>query len=164
MESNITHIRPRFDYLISLPHDELIKKLQENIQNSPDHISGQVVDNHIILDIVGDTQHFWSPHLNFRIEEDEDEPNKSRLVGHIGPRPTVWTLFVFIYFLIFVLGMIGSIVGMSDWMLGEKNILVWSFPVAAIFMVTAYWTSKIGQKLGTEQMEQLFEFLREAIK
>jgi hypothetical protein len=131
--------------------------------DTPEHLEGHLVDNHIILDIVGDQVHYWSPQLNFRIEADEEDDSKSVVSGLIGPRPPVWTMFMFIYFSTGVIGFFVSSYGLSKWMLGDLSYTLLAFPLAILFMLTAYRAGKYGEKLGAEQIEMLKDFIREAI-
>lgn len=128
------------------------------------HIKSMVVDNHVILDIVGPDQHFWSPQLNFRVEPLEDDPAATIIAGIIGPRPTVWTMFMFIYFSVGFAGFVTFSYGVSLRMMGESSIYLWSLPLAILFMLTAYRAGKIGEKLGEDQIELLKNFIREGIK
>lgn len=127
------------------------------------HLSGKIVDNHIILDIVEDELHYWSPHLDFRVEEDEWHPDQVFLRGLIGPRPAVWTMFMFIYFTIGLIGFAISSYGISKWMLGEITLYLWAFPLAILIMLTAYLAGKYGESLGKDQTEVLKQFIRDAI-
>jgi hypothetical protein len=139
-------------------------KIQTMLTNTPEHMEGHLVDNHIILDIVGEEVHYWSPQLNFRIEPDEDDGTKSVVSGIIGPRPPVWTMFMFIYFSTGVIGFFISSYGVSKWILGEFSYTLLAFPMAILFMLTAYRAGKYGEQLGAEQIEMLKNFIREAIK
>ncbi len=163
MDSSITHIRPRFKLNVSQKQsivlDEAKKMLK--LQNA---LKGRVIDNHIILDIKEEDAHYWSPQLNFRVEIDEEDIEKSMMAGLIGPRPKVWTMFVFIYFSIGILGFFVFSLGVSKWMLGEYSHYLWALPVAILFMLSAYITSKYGESLGKEQVETLKQFIRELIK
>lgn len=134
------------------------------VKNTPESIKGRVVDNHIILDIVGDDVHYWSPQLNFRVEEDEENKEHSIVTGLIGPRPTVWTLFVFVYFLIGFTGFVMSSYGVSKLLMDEYSHLIFAFPVAILIMLTAYKMGKYGEQLGADQIEDLKQFIREAIR
>lgn len=134
------------------------------LTDTPEHMDGYLVDNHIILDIVGEKLHYWSPQLNFRIEADEEDDSKSVVSGLIGPRPTVWTLFMFIYFSVGIVGFFVSSYGMSKWMLGDFSYTLIAFPLASLFMLTAYRAGKYGEQLGADQVEMLKDFIREAIE
>lgn len=123
-----------------------------------------MIGNHIILDIVEKDAHYWSPQMNFRIEEDEFNPGTTIIAGLIGPTPKVWTLFVFIYAALAITGFFISSYGVSKYMLGEYSHTVWAFPIALVLMLTAYLAGREGESLGAGQVEMLKQFVREALK
>lgn len=140
-----------------------MERLSTMLKNPPKELRGNIIDNHIILDIADEEFHYWSPQLNFRVEQDELDPNQSVVSGLIGPRPAVWTLFMFIYFLIGIIGFVISTFGVSKMMLGEYSNLILAFPIAILFMLTAYRVGKYGEKLAEDQIEILKQFVREAL-
>ena len=116
------------------------------LENTDERIEGVVVGNHVILDVLEEDRHFWSPQLNFRFTIDEDEPTITKVKGIIGPRPATWTLFMFIYFLIGTLGFLLSSFGLSKWSLGEYSITIWAFPISLLIMATAFLVGKFGER------------------
>ncbi|MFK7937017.1 MAG: hypothetical protein AB8G22_26110 [Saprospiraceae bacterium] len=126
-------------------------------------IKGKIVDHHIVLDIVEEDVHYWSPQLNFRIEPDEMNENHTVMSGLIGPRPEVWTLFMFIYFGIGVVGFFVSSYGIAKWQLGEYSNFVLALPIALLLMLSAYAVGKYGERLASDQMEQMKQVIRDAI-
>lgn len=164
VEHSITHIRPRFNIPVPTTKDKLLKIIEKHLEDPGEGIKGKIVDNHIILDILPSHVHFWSPQLNFRIEEDEWNPGQTILAGLIGPRPNVWTLFMFFYFSIGILGFFTSSYGISQWMLGDYSHTIWAFPVAVLIMLTAYQAGKLGERLGSRQIRQFKAFIRGVIQ
>ena len=163
MDSSITHIRPRFRFIRTLPSDQIKEKLVKALEESPAHISGRITGTHITIDIVGKERHFWSPHLDFRIEPDEDDPDKTVIAGLIGPSPAVWTLFMFIYFGLALIGFVLFSYGVSNWMMGKITFFLWALPITILFMTTAYKAGKYGEQLGADQIEELKEIIRNSI-
>lgn len=140
-----------------------MERIERMLEETPDHVSGRVVGTHIILNIVGEEVHYWSPQLNFRVEADEYEPGQTIIAGLIGPRPQVWTMFMFIYFSVGAGGLALTTYGASKWMLGEYSPTVMGFPIAILFMLTAYKAGKYGESLGKDQITLLKDFVRKAI-
>lgn len=162
-KGELLHIRPRFQLITSGQVEETISRLRDAIDSSPEHIKGRITGGHVTLDIVGPEQHFWSPHVDLRVEP-ADTHHQSQISGLIGPRPTVWTLFMFFYFAVLMIGFIISSYGISKWMMNEYSHLIWGFPIALILMGSAFWTSKMGEKLGADQTEELKNVIRKSIK
>lgn len=163
MDSSITHIRPRFRFTVAEPPAEVMAHVKALLKVAPPNIRGLVVGDHIILDIAGPDVHYWSPQLNFRVEEDEEQPGQTLVAGLIGPRPAVWTLFMFVYFSIGLAGFFLTSYGISRYMVGEYSHALWGLPLAALVMLTAYQAGKFGERLGAEQVEDLKHFVRKAI-
>ena len=130
---------------------------------APAGIRGKIVGDHVILDVVGEDVHYWSPQLNFRVEESEEAAGQTLIAGLIGPRPAVWTLFMFVYFSIGIAGFFVTSYGISRYMVGEYSWAIWGLPLAALAMVTAYQAGKFGERLAAEQVDRLRHFVREAV-
>jgi len=113
MDTTITHIRPRFKFTVPFKQEEVMVRISKLIKEAKDRLNGKIHHNHVTLDIPDGLSHYWSPQLNFRIEPDYDNPDYTTIMGLIGPRPAVWTMFMFIYFSIGVIGFVLSIYGIS---------------------------------------------------
>lgn len=133
------------------------------LTDPPPNVRATIIDHHIVLDIVGAEVHYWSPQLNFRIEEAPDDSTQAIVSGLIGPRPNVWTMFMFVYFSVGIIGFFISSYGISKWMLGYYTPWIWAFPIAILFMLTAYRAGKYGETLGKDQIEVLKQFVRDAV-
>lgn len=164
MDTTITHIRPRFRFTVPFKQEEVMVRISKLIVDAGDELNGKIHQNHVTLDIPDRLRHYWSPQLNFRIEQDYDNPEHTTIKGLIGPRPTVWTMFMFIYFSIGVIGFVLTIYGISQYLLGETTIWVYALPVTVVLMLTAYQTGKYGENLGKEQIEYLKQFVRDALE
>jgi hypothetical protein len=162
--SSITHIRPRFKIEVNEEATVVLDKAKAMLKDLPVEIVSKNRGHHIVLDMSEEVVHYWSPQLQFRVEEHRDDPNKSIILGLVGPRPRVWTFFMFVYFSSGTLGLFMSLYGLSKQLLGEETLMVWGFPVAILFMLTAYKAGKIGEGLGKQQVEQLKDFLRELMR
>ena len=163
LDSALIHIRPRFN--LEIPHDKeiIMSRLAMLIKNSSDEIKGVIIDDHIILDIADHKTHYWSPQLNFRVEQNDLDEKSCTVAGLIGPRPTVWTLFMFIYFFIAIVGFVISSFGISKMFLGEYSNLILALPISILLMSTAFAVGKYGERLARDQTEILKHFVREAI-
>lgn len=163
IDTSITHIRPRFKLVIPHQQQAVMDRLDLLLKNASDNIKGKILDNHVILDINDEAAHYWSPQMNFRVEQDEENDNHSVVSGLVGPRPEVWTLFMFIYFSVGILGFFISSYGFAKLFLGEHSNLVFVLPITIIIMLSAYGAGKFGEKLAKDQTETLKQFVREAI-
>ncbi len=163
LDTSITHIRPRFEFTVPFTEEEVLIRIKDLMEKSKADVTGGVADKHIILDIPPRDRHYWSPQLNFRVEPNTEDASKSVVKGLIGPRPAVWSMFMFIYFFVGTIGFFIAIFGFSKWSLGEYSNFVLALPIAIVFMLTAYLTGKYGERLGQDQIEILKQFVRDAL-
>ena len=140
-----------------------MENLKTLLKRSEKDVKGRIVDNHVILNIVEADAHYWSPQLDFRVEENRLNKEHSVLKGLIGPRPEVWTMFMFIYFSTGIIGFFISSYGVAKMLIGEYSNWILAFPIAVLFMLTAYRAGKYGEQLADDQIETLKQFVREAI-
>ena len=164
MDSSITHIRPRFKIVCQHPPEKVKASFKQLIEAKRGQIKAKMIQDHIIFDIIDKDSHYWSPQMNFRVEEDEFNPGTTIIAGIIGPTPKVWTLFVFIYAGLAIVGFFISSHGVSQWMLDRYSHTIWAFPIALVLMLTAYLAGREGESLGAEQVEFLKDQVREALK
>lgn len=158
------HIRPRFSLHVRFTPEELKERIQNRLEAEDARIKGYIVMDNVTLNIPDEDQHYWTPQMSFLIEEVETDKSLSHIRGIIGPKPNVWTMFMFFYFFLGTVGLFASMFGLSKWSLGEFHMTVWSLPIALVFMSTAYLTSHFGQKLGHDQVDELKDFVRQALK
>ena len=94
------HLRPRFKMNFNVADDFLIEKFRNNLKQETCEYCSKIVDNHIIIDVPKKENSFWSPQLNIEIEKTTE--NVTVVRGLFGPKPQVWTLFMFFHFAVAV--------------------------------------------------------------
>ena len=95
LKNIIPKIRPRFVYTIQYSKELALDTITKQLNNTDKPIEGVIIDNHVILDVPKSNRHFWSPQMNFRITYGDENMQITQVKGIIGPRPEVWTLFIF---------------------------------------------------------------------
>ncbi len=153
--SNATRIRPRFQYKSSMKLSEILSFLKKDIQVS-DEVEAEYMQHHVYLRIPEKDLHYWSPELHLTIDEQEED---TLVRGVIGPKPKVWTMFMFFYSGVIVLFMFGSAIGVSQWMLGLDAPWLWSMPASTLMGLGIFIAAKIGQRLGKAQMQTLIDLV-----
>ena len=154
-------VRPRFKVESELSVQELIGKIKSALDNEQAPCTARVHDGYATLYIPSEEQHYWSPQLTLSV--DENEEGGSTLRGLYGPRPTVWTMFVFFYALIGFAILVVGIIGFSAWSLGNSISILYFIPILIILFLSLYLTAYFGQKMGHDQMVVLHTFVEEAL-
>jgi hypothetical protein len=161
--SNPIHLRPRFAIDLNKNQESIINKFKKALNEDNSRFPSRFSDGHIIIDVPKKEEHFWSPQLNIEIESLEGE--KSVLKGLFGPKPQVWTLFMFIHFVVGISFLIFGVMLYVKWSLGEGIV----FPLMmTIFLpllwVLLYFLGRIGKSTGHSQMDDLHDLMTNILK
>ncbi len=148
--------RPRFRDEVIGSKDIILNNLKAALETENDFIHGYISNSHLVLKIRLAHQHYWSPELQADLEQQHE---KTVIRGLIGPKPGVWTMFMFFYALATFFGTFALIIGSSQWSLDKTPYMLWVFGFCMLFMIILFFVAKAGQKLAHEQMVQLKRFL-----
>lgn len=153
-------VRPYFSVHLPERIDVIAQKISNAIKRDGASCKGWVDTEYASLYLPETQQHFWSPHLALTFDEHEEG---STLRGRYGPKPTVWTMFIFFYAIIGFALLIITIIGLSNMSLNQPASILWWIPVLLVLFLSLYLVAYFGQKLGHDQMATLHEFLEDAL-
>lgn len=162
-KNNEVFLRPRFKIDSDKNEAELMNRFMGNLNSGDCKYCSKIVDNHIFIDVPPDQDHFWSPQLHVEITEGETSP--AIVKGLFGPKPQVWTLFMFLHFAIGILFLVFLTMLYVRWML-NANLVFSSIMVIVLPIIWAvlYVLGRMGKKKGKPQMEELHDFLLNTLK
>ncbi|MCL7755023.1 GTP-binding protein [Polaribacter sp. Z022] len=155
-------LRPRFTIDLENSKELVLKRFSDEFKKEQTTYKGSIVDGHIFIRVSKKEEHFWSPQLHLEIIE---KTNKSSLLkGLFGPKPQVWTLFMFVHFVIGISFLGFGVMLYSKLSLNEPIVL----PVIMMVFLPLFWTllyflGKIGKSTGKQQMEGLHDFMIQVI-
>ena len=151
-------LRPRFSIDLEKDYSEVIKNFSNALSAKDAQYTGTISNEHIFISVAQKDEHFWSPQLHLEILE--VDKNKTELKGLFGPKPQVWTLFMFIHFIIGISFLGFGVLLYTRWSLNETLF----FPLCMMFVLPFIWTvlyflGKIGKDTGKKQMRGLHDFM-----
>lgn len=151
-------LRPRFSIEYDRKISDVLQTVFQNIENVKTDYKTKVSDNHFFIDVADTDAHFWSPQLHFEIVEEE---NRTKIKGLFGPKPQVWTLFMFIHFAVATAFFGFSILFYVNNRL-NKNIVFSVVMLVALPIVwfLLYFLGQIGKERGKKQMDGLKEYMK----
>ncbi|WP_066224193.1 GTP-binding protein [Formosa haliotis] len=154
-------LRPRFN--IDLPqHNEEVLSVFEALKNTQNEFIVSRIDDHVFIRIPKHKQHFWSPQLHLEVNEKED--GSCRLHGLFGPNPTVWTLFMFLHFIVAMLFTGFGIWAYSNWALETSYGIQIGVCIAMVVLWFAlYFIGRAGRYKGKKDMIALQQFMKSAL-
>ena len=75
-ELNRILLKPRFKLRYTDKKEDIIAQFRKNLADDSCRFPGKVVDHHIVIDVPGEEESFWSPQLHVEIEEDDRRPGR----------------------------------------------------------------------------------------
>lgn len=158
-ETNHTiFLRPRFAFDVDEDATKAVRSIEDHVTKSAKDYKIKVVDFHIFLDVPDKDAHFWSPQLHIELLEKEN--GVATVKGLFGPKPNVWTLFMFLHFI--VGGAFVTFVSMLyiKHSLGESVLFPVVMTIALpIIWVLLYILGRLGRDTGRKQMKELHDLL-----
>jgi len=162
-KANRVLLKPRFKIEVEEEQDVAMHRFEENLKDKNCKYCSKIIDNHIVIDVPKKEDHFWSPQLHVEIEKDEN--NKTIVKGVLGPKPQVWTFFIFLHFAVAIAFFVFLVIFYSNWSLKQDYTFAMIMCITMpIIWIILYFSGQLGKKLGYDQMVELHDFLMKIIK
>jgi hypothetical protein len=160
--SNEVVLRPRFKMDLNSNEGKAIQAFKDKKSEQSDFVI-TCVDQHVFIRIPKEKQHYWSPQLHLEIEPiDEDS---SVLRGLFGPNPTVWTMFMFLHFVVAGLFIGFGVWAYSNWSLNNPFLIQSSLMILMVLIwFVLYYGGRMGKAKGKDEMHQLYDFMKETLE
>lgn len=152
-------VRPRFKIETPYSIEAISQKVSDGLSDENAPCKGRVNKGYISLYLPQKEQHYWSPQLAITLEESD---NGCLLRGLYGPRPAVWTMFVFFYSLLGFATLVIAVVGFSKLSLDKTAPILWVLPALILMIASLYLVAYLGQKASHDQMLTLHQFLEKS--
>ncbi|MFY0602925.1 MAG: ABC transporter ATP-binding protein [Flavobacteriaceae bacterium] len=155
-------LRPRFSLDVDENEETILKNIKDTFLNAKKKYKTKIVDGHIFIDVPDKAAHFWSPQLHLEVVEKSE--HSCVVKGLFGPKPQVWTLFMFLHFIIGTAFLIFAIMLYVRYSLHERFafplIMVIALPIVWVLM---YFLGRIGRDTGQKQMKEMQVLLKQSL-
>ena len=142
-------MRPKFDLVTPCDPNTVLLRLETHLKNDNLAVHGKVFPSSAVLKVRPEDLTFWSPQLQVSLEP--HLPSGSVVHVLIGPRPSIWSMFVASYTFWVFLGTMGVIFGFSQVSLGQPSTAMWAGPISVLAVGFTYLAARMGRKLGHDQ-------------
>ncbi len=159
MNENLNEVvlRPRFKIELNKSNTSVLEAFEAKRLDQKQFIVSRV-DDHVFIKLPKAQQQFWSPQLHLEINALEN--NKSQLYGLFGPNPTVWTLFMFLHFLVAGLFIAFCIWAYSNYALKvDYQLQVWGIVGMIILWFLLYFSGRLSKTSNQKEMTTLYTFM-----
>lgn len=162
-EINKILLKPRFKMKFDESQEEILAKFKENLKDKDCKYCSKQSGNHIFLDVPKAEEHFWSPQL--QVEVIKVEKDKTTIKGILGPKPQVWTMFIFFHFVLALAFVVFFVLFYVKWSM-EKEYTFYKYMliILPIIWIIMYFVGQTGKKLAYQQMLELDNFLKRILK
>ena len=161
-KNNAIFLRPRFKMDFDESQEKIISKFKDNLREANCKYCSKIIDGHIVIDVPIGESHFWSPQLNIEVEKIEQK--KTIVKGLFGPKPQVWTLFMFFHFAMAVAFIGLSVMAYVQWTLKtDFTYSLMAVIILPVLWVLMYFLGRLGKRTGHQQMNELHEFMMKTL-
>lgn len=156
-------LKPRFNMDWPVKKKLILERFKKEATLKNRKYPLKVVDHHIIIDIPVKNAHFWSPQLHIEIEEQQDKSTQIR--GLFGPKPSVWSLFMFLHFAVALAFLVFAVMAYTRHNLNQNfSFALYMCVGMVIIWVVLYFLGQIGKKKGYKQMLELDAYFKQVLK
>lgn len=158
---NEINLRPRFRIRLDCSNQKILEAFQTAGSCTSEFVVTRV-DDHVFIKIPQADQHFWTPQLDLEVVQFEE--GHCTLHGLFGPKPTVWTMFMFFHFVV-----AGLFTGFGIWAYTRASLdepyIVQVFLMGLMVLVwfVLYLAGRIGKATGRDQMLLLYNFMKSTL-
>ncbi|HLO72480.1 MAG TPA: hypothetical protein VK164_00935 [Flavobacterium sp.] len=122
----------------------------------------KIIDEHIYFYFSKTKRKHYSPFLHIELEANE---NKTLVKGLFGPEQLLWTLFMFLHFIIAGLFLVFAMMAYTHWSLGQSLILDFSIMgIMIVFWFSLYFLARLNRERGIPQMHELEELMNRVLE
>lgn len=154
-----SRIRPKIRFHSAYTAEEALSLINSRLRSEETTCEGQTTSGFASIYPPEDQQHFWSPQLTITFENTDEGCEVS---GLFGPKPAVWTMFVFFYSLIGFALMILIMIALSFYSLDIPSSVNWLIPVLLMILLSLFLVAYIGQKIGHRQIVIIHKFIEDS--
>lgn len=156
-------LRPRFSIDLKENSKALQQRIKDYLSSDDCKFRSTISDDHFFIDVPEKKSHFWSPQLHFEIVKVDEA--SSTIKGLFGPKPQVWTLFMFVHFIVATMFLGFGVMAYVKCRLDESLIFPISMLIALpLIWIILYFLGSIGKETGKGQIKELHDFLIDVIE
>jgi hypothetical protein len=105
---------------------------------------------------------YYSPFLHLELEANED---KTTVKGLFGPEQLLWTLFMFLHFIVAGLFLVFAMMAYTHWSLKQSVVLDFSIMgIMVVFWFSLYFMARLNREQGVPQMHELEDLMYKVLE
>jgi hypothetical protein len=150
-EFSLSQVRPRFHFDLPISAKDFVLKFKQGLKLENNPCKGEANEFYATLFFPSHMRHYWSPQLTLTVQKLDE--NSIHVRGLYGPRPPVWTMFMFFYITIGVSIFFILMIGGANLSLGQSSDILWLVPLLLAVFFSFYGVAYLGKKKSKPEIE-----------
>lgn len=156
-------LRPSFKMVCKLNQEQLNEKLNTYLKRYSKLVKGEVKPYEAWIWANHPEEKFWMPRLHLRLEHDTID-KVTYLRGVFGPKPSVWTFFMFSYFLFGSIFSLFLIKSMAARFLKLDDQFGYITLASLVLLIATYIGALIAKRLAKKEILILRAFVEKLLR
>lgn len=150
-------LRPRFEVESKNSVAQILERAKQLKTELKSDYQIKIIDEHLYFYFSKEKRKYYSPFLHLELEAKED---KTTVKGLFGPEQLLWTLFMFLHFIIAGLFLVFAMMAYTHWLLKQSTILDFCIMgIMVIFWFSLYFIARLNRERGVPQMHELEDLM-----
>jgi len=155
-------LRPKFEVESKKSVAEILERAKTLKSELKSDYQIKIIDEHLYFYFSKEKRKYYSPFLHLELEANED---RTTVKGLFGPEQLLWTLFMFLHFIIAGLFLVFAMMAYTHWSLNQSivlDVVVMTFMV--VFWILLYVIARINREKGVPQMHELEDLMYKVLE
>ena len=155
-------LRPKFEVESKNSIAQILEKAKQLKTELKADYQIKIIDEHLYFYFSKEKRKYYSPFLHLELEANED---RTTVQGLFGPEQLLWTLFMFLHFIIAGLFLVFAMMAYTHWSLNQSivlDVVVMTFMV--VFWILLYVIARINREKGVPQMHELEDLMYKVLE
>ena len=155
-------LRPRFEVESKNSVEKILERAKTLKSELKSDYQIKIIDEHLYFYFSKEKRKYYSPFLHLELEANED---RTTVKGLFGPEQLLWTLFMFLHFIIAGLFLVFAMMAYTHWSLNQSivlDVVVMTFMV--VFWILLYVIARINREKGVPQMHELEDLMHKVLE
>lgn len=146
-------LRPRFEVESNNSVAQILERAKTLKSELKSDYQIKIIDEHLYFYFSKEKRKYYSPFLHLELEANED---KTTIKGLFGPEQLLWTLFMFLHFIVAGLFLVFAMMAYTHWSLKQSVVLDFSIMgIMVFFWFSLYFMARLNRERGVPQMHEL---------
>ena len=146
-------LRPKFEVESKNSIAQILEKAKQLKTELKADYQIKIIDEHLYFYFSKEKRKYYSPFLYLELEENQ---GKTTIKGLFGPEQLLWTLFMFLHFIVAGLFLVFAMMAYTHWSLKQSVVLDFSIMgIMVFFWFSLYFMARLNRERGVPQMHEL---------